>query len=85
MNQKEESVIKIIWPKYNKDALKQDVIQIVVQVNGKLRGKIEIASDATEDQIKEMALSDGNVKKFIGNKPIRKFIYVPGKLANVVV
>ena len=60
-------------------------LEVVVQVNGKLRSRITVAADAGEAQVREIALADANVQKFIEGKPVRKFIYVPGKLANVVV
>jgi leucyl-tRNA synthetase len=54
-------------------------------VNGKLRGHVTVAATAAEAAIKEAALADEHVKKFIGDKPVRKVIYVKGKLVNVVV
>jgi leucyl-tRNA synthetase len=58
---------------------------IVVQVNGKLRAKFEIAADASEEDVKKLALKDENVKTFVGDKTPVKIIYVPGKLVNIVV
>jgi leucyl-tRNA synthetase len=58
---------------------------MVVQVNGKLRGKIEVATDAARDWIEATALGDENVKRFVEDKEIRKVIVVPGKLVNIVV
>jgi leucyl-tRNA synthetase len=57
----------------------------VVQVNGKLRARIEVAADAGEDVAEKIALADENVQRFIDGKAIRKVIVVPGKLVNVVV
>jgi leucyl-tRNA synthetase len=57
----------------------------VVQVNGKLRSRVTVPVDADAEQVKVAALADANVQKFMEGKPVRKFIYVPGKLANVVV
>jgi leucyl-tRNA synthetase len=56
-----------------------------VQVNGKLRGRITVPTDAEEAVVREAALADANVQRFIEGRPVRKFIYVHGKLANVVV
>jgi len=67
------------------DALRQDEIELVVQVNGKLRGHVTVAAGADEDVIKAAALADEHVQKFIGDKPVRKVIYVKGKLVNIVV
>jgi leucyl-tRNA synthetase len=58
---------------------------MVVQVNGKLRARISVAADADEKTVREAALADPNVQKFIGDSSVRKVIVVPGKLVNVVV
>jgi leucyl-tRNA synthetase len=73
------------WPAVDEGALKQDEIEVVVQVNGKLRGRITIPATADEVTVRAIALADANVQKFIGDKPVRKVIFVPGKLANLVV
>ena len=65
--------------------VQQDMIEIIVQVNGKLRGRISVASDADKDAISALALADKNVQRFIADKEIRKTIVVPGRLVNVVV
>jgi leucyl-tRNA synthetase len=67
------------------DALRQDELELVVQVNGKLRSRVTIAAGAAEEAIKAAALADEQVKKFVGDKPVRKVIVVPGKLVNIVV
>ena len=67
------------------DALHQDELELVVQVSGKLRGRVTIAAGASEDSIKAAALADPHVQKFVGDKPVRKVIVVPGKLVNIVV
>jgi leucyl-tRNA synthetase len=66
------------------DALRQDELELVVQVNGKLRGRVIVAAQATEEAIKAAALADEQVRKFV-DKPVRKIVYVPGKLINIVV
>ena len=71
-------------PQPAEDALRQDEVEVVVQVNGKLRGRVTVAAKATEEVVKTAALGDDNVGKFV-DKPIRKVIYVPGKLINIVV
>ena len=73
------------WPAVDENALRQDEIEVVVQVNGKLRGRITVPAAADQDAVRDIALADENVKKFIDGKPVRKVIYVPGKLANLVV
>src|SRR6201999_4623901 len=66
------------------DALRQDELELVVQVNGKLRGRVTVPADATQDSIQAAALADEHVSKF-GDKPIRKVILVPGKLVTIVI
>ncbi len=66
-------------------ALVQDTIEIVVQVNGKLRARIAVPAGADEALVREAALADPGVAKFVAGQPVRKLIYVPGKLVNVVV
>lgn len=73
------------WPTYDETKLILDEKEVVVQVNGKLRGKFVVDSDASDDMLKEMALNIENVQLFIGNKPIRKIIVVKGRLVNIVV
>ena len=73
------------WVKADEAAMVEDEKLIVVQVNGKVRGKVIVAADADEETVKTVAFSDENVKKFTDNTQIVKVIYVPGKLLNVVV
>jgi leucyl-tRNA synthetase len=79
------TVVDAPWPQPDADALVRAEIEVVVQVNGKLRGRITVAASADEAQVRAAALVDPNVQKFVAGKPVRKFVYVPGKLANVVV
>jgi leucyl-tRNA synthetase len=67
------------------EALRLDELELVVQVNGKLRGRVTVAAGASEEVIKSVALGDETVRKFVGDKAVRKVIVVPGKLVNVVV
>lgn len=73
------------WVKADEAAMVEDEKLIVVQVNGKVRGKVTVAADADEETVKAVAFADENVKKFTDNTQIVKVIYVPGKLLNVVV
>jgi len=73
------------WPQVDTAALERETVEVVVQVNGKLRGRVTVPVGAGEDQVREAALADVNVQKFVEGKPVRKFVYVPGKLANLVV
>ena len=81
----DNAVIDQPWPEVDEQALKQDRIEIVVQVNGKLRGKVEVPADADKAAMEQAALANENVQRFIEGKTIRKIIAVPGKLVNVVV
>ncbi|MCB1650846.1 MAG: leucine--tRNA ligase [Alphaproteobacteria bacterium] len=72
------------WPQADESLLKDESITIGVQVNGKMRAQITLAPDAPEEEAKSAALAEDNVKKFVEGKQIRKFIYVPGKIVNVV-
>ena len=73
------------WPKWDEKYLKSDTMTIIVQVNGKLRAKLELPSDMDKQGVEEAALADENVQKFTNNKPPKKMVYVPGKLVNIVV
>ena len=72
------------WPIHDPAALVTDTVTVVVQVCGKLRGKIEVAADADEESVKAAALAEENAVKHIEGKTVRKVIYVPGKLVNIV-
>lgn len=72
------------WPVAEPAALVEAEKLIIVQVNGKLRGKITVAADATQDTVEALGMADENVQNFIADKTIRKVIYVPGKLLNIV-
>lgn len=82
---KEGSVFDISWPKYDESAIQLDEIEIVVQVNGKVRSKIMVPVEITENEMKESALSDDRVKEFIEGKSIVKVVSIPSKLVNIVV
>ena len=72
------------WPSFNEDFLAEDEIEIVVQVNGKLRGKIRVAPEAPKEDVKSLAQQDTNVQQHIEGKTVRKVIVVPGRLVNIV-
>ncbi|MGJ8633360.1 MAG: class I tRNA ligase family protein, partial [Luteolibacter sp.] len=75
---------EMTWPEYDEEALIQTECDLVVQVNGKLRDRIWMAKDATEEEAKELALASQKIQDFIDGKTIRKVIYVPGKIMNLV-
>ena len=80
-----QALIETAWPAVDESALARDTIEVVVQVNGKLRGKVVVPADADEAAVRAAALADANVQRFMEGKTVRKFVYVRGKLANVVV
>jgi leucyl-tRNA synthetase len=79
------SLLKAPWPKYDAALAKEEELEVPVQINGKLRGRVVVPADSTEDFVIERALADEKVKSAIAGKQIVKKIYVPGKLLNLVV
>ncbi|MDP2432983.1 MAG: leucine--tRNA ligase [Pseudomonadota bacterium] len=73
------------WPVVDESALVCDEIELMLQVNGKLRGKIKVAADASKDSIEQAALGSPDVQKFMDGKPAKKVVVVPGRLVNIVV
>jgi len=81
---KEGDILDASWPTVDESALVEDEKLIIVQVNGKLRAKLTVPADATKEQVEALAFAEDNVTKFTDGVTIRKVIYVPGKLLNVV-
>jgi leucyl-tRNA synthetase len=81
----EYSLFNQDWPKYDESKTVVSTKEIVIQISGKVRGKIMITDDMSEDEIKQMALECPNVKNFTEGKDIKKIIYVKGKLVSIVV
>jgi leucyl-tRNA synthetase len=73
------------WPAWDDAALVADEITLVVQVNGKVRGKVAVAVDADKETAEAAALTESNVQRFVEGKQVRKIIVVPGRLINIVV
>jgi len=78
------SISEAAWPEVDNSALVQSSIGLVIQVNGKVRGKIQVGIEETKDNIEKFALEEPNVKRFTEDKTIRKVIVVPGRLVNIV-
>ena len=78
-------VIDMAWPQADSQALVRDSIELVVQVNGKLRGRVTVPTDADRNEVEAAALADDNVKRFVAGQAVAKVIVVPGKLVNIVV
>ncbi|MCL7422724.1 MAG: leucine--tRNA ligase [Methylobacter sp.] len=81
----QQAIVSEPWPEVDATALELDSLELVVQVNGKLRSKISVSTTASKDEVEAMALNDENVKRFIEDKPVKKVIIVPKKLVNIVV
>ena len=79
------AVVDAPWPVADPDAMVKETIQLVVQVNGKLRGQVAVPAEADKAAVEAAALADENVQRFIEGKPVRRVIVVPGKLVNIVV
>ncbi len=79
-----EQLCQQTWPTYDEDMLQEDTITLVVQVNGKVRDKLEASANISQDEAKQLALASPKVKNFTDNHDIRKIIVVPGKLVNIV-
>jgi leucyl-tRNA synthetase len=80
-----EDILAAPWPEPDPQALETDEVELVVQVNGKLRGSIRVPKEAGRELIEKAALAEPNVVKFVEGKPIRKVVVVPGRLVNIVV
>jgi leucyl-tRNA synthetase len=81
----EAGVMNADWPAVNEEALKRDELELVVQVNGKVRDKIKVSSSATKDEIEATALAAEKVQQWLEGKTVRKVIVVPGRLVNIAV
>ena len=81
----EEDMSYDAWPTYDESKLVVDQVTVIVQVNGKMRAKLDVAKDASQDEVKELALQQANVKPFIEGKEIKKVIVIPNKIVNIVV
>ncbi len=80
-----QPIYKSKWPEYDSSKIEADSFEMVIQVNGKLRGKMEVSKNITKEKMKEKALSHENVKKHIEGKEILKTIVILGKLVNIVI
>jgi leucyl-tRNA synthetase len=81
----EEGILKASWPAWDESALEQEEILIVVQVNGKVRSRIQVPGDSSEEYIKQAALDNERIQKLISGKEVRRVVVVPKKLVNIVV
>ena len=82
--EKSQALDQIPWPEYSPEALNEEQVLIVLQVNGKVRGKITVPADTQRDQVESDALAEPRVKAFIGGKKVERIVYVPRRLVNIV-
>lgn len=80
-----KSIFEEKWPKYAEKLIKKDTIDLIIQVNGKVRDKIEVKSDISENEAKKMVLSNDKIKSWLNNQEPKKIIFVKGKLINIVI
>jgi leucyl-tRNA synthetase len=73
------------WPVADREAAREDAVELAVQVNGKVRGRITVAPSAAEDEIRKQALTESRVAEHVAGKQIVKFVVVPGRLVSLVV
>ncbi|RKY30827.1 MAG: leucine--tRNA ligase [Candidatus Omnitrophota bacterium] len=78
-------LIRVGWPKYDEKLLKEDTVTIVIQINGKLRSKIEVPAGIEEERLKELVLAQEKIRQWIRGSPVKNFIVIPRKLINIVV
>jgi leucyl-tRNA synthetase len=76
---------RLPWPEHDPDLAREESVTVVVQVNGKLRDKFEVARDWPEDEVKEKALGLSRIQDIVGEKEIRNLIYIKNKLVNIVI
>jgi leucyl-tRNA synthetase len=82
---KKEPIFKTTWPSYDATALKKEDAIVVVQINGKLRGRLSVPIDIPQEEAEKIALADKKVLEWLGDKEIKKIVYVKNKILNVVV
>jgi leucyl-tRNA synthetase len=80
-----DDVMRAPWPEPDPAALEQDEVELVVQVNGKLRGSIRVPKQADKSTIESLAMANSNVQKFVAGQNVKKVVVVPGRLVNLVV
>ena len=80
-----EALEDAVWLTHDESALVKDSVEVAIQVNGKLRGRVEVATDSGEETVASVAKANENVAKFLEGKEVRKVIHVPNKLMNFVV
>jgi leucyl-tRNA synthetase len=80
-----ESIFTEKWPEYDSEIIKDEEIDLIIQINGKVRDKIKISADISEEEAKKIAMESEKIKTFVGEKEIKKIIYVRGRLISIVI
>ncbi len=80
----EGELIRAAWPEYDESALVKSTVEVAVQLNGKVRGRMNVPADLTRESAQEYFLGQDEVRKLVGEKPIKKLVFVPGRLVNIV-
>jgi leucyl-tRNA synthetase len=80
-----EPILEIPWPSYREEALQKPQVTLVIQVNGKVRSKIQVPQDATKAEVEKSALQEEKIQRLLSGTPPRRVVYVPGRLINIVV
>lgn len=73
------------WPEPKPEFLKEEKINLIIQVNGRVRDKVEVEADISEEEAKKLTLSREKVRKWVGGKEVKKIVFVPSKLINIVI
>ncbi|MGC8811858.1 MAG: class I tRNA ligase family protein, partial [bacterium] len=79
------SISLVSWPKYDEQVLKEEEIMLVVQINGKLRGRITVGADSSDEELKETIFANPRIQELLKGKTVKRFVVVPRKLVNLVV
>jgi len=79
------SIHRTEWPIFDKKTLVQRVVELPVQINGKVRGRISVQTDYDEDKVREIVENNAGIKGYLGGKEVKRFIYVSNKIVNIVI
>lgn len=80
-----KSISKSKWPKYDKKKIIENEVKIAIQINGKVRAEIMVKNDMTEEEARKIVFMNKNIRTWTEGKEVRKFIYIPGRIINIVV
>ncbi|MBR6766639.1 MAG: class I tRNA ligase family protein, partial [Clostridia bacterium] len=80
----EGELIRSAWPVHDEAALVKSTVEVALQVNGKVRGRMDVPADLTRETAQEYFMAQDEVKKIIGDKQMKKLVFVPGRLVNIV-